>query len=135
MVQVLPKEDLRREGSLHESAVLRLRLCSPFPLQSHCFHRGPTGMDADEFSVDASVRARLHEFGIMPFEIVLVYWGKLKSLDDIRSLTRNDRAVMNMKGQQLAEILGIQNTMTPSRLKEFLAIENLPSAVADSSHQ
>ena len=135
MVQVLQTEDLRREGSLHESAVLRLRLCSPFPLQSHCFPRGPTGMDADEFSVDASVRARLHEFGIMPFEIVLVYWGKLKTLDDMRSVTRNDRAVMNMKGRQLGELLKIEETMKPSRLKEFWAIENLPSAAGDSSHQ
>ncbi len=135
MVQVLQTEDLRREGLLHESAVLRLRLCSPFPLQSHCFHRGPTGMVADKFSVDASVRARLHEFGIMPFEIVLVYWGKLKTLDDMRSVTRNDRAVMNMKGRQLGELLKIEETMKPSRLKEFWAIENLPSAAGDSSHQ
>lgn len=116
-----------------DTPLVELMLCSPFPRshrpmvpRSHRSHRGPTGM-AEFAPVDACVRARLHEFGIRPFEVILLYWGAVKKERDMARVTTNDRAVMWMKARNLWELLGIyQDSNLKSRLEDFWDLDRFP---------
>ncbi len=85
-------------------------------------------MEVQEASeVDSVVRARLHQFAIKPFEVILVFSGKVKSADDMRLVTENDRAVLSTKARYLWQILGINDLSLQHRLKLFWDIDNQAS--------
>ncbi len=90
-------------------------------------------MEIDSASeVDSVLRARLHQFDLKPFEVILVFKGKVKSADDLRVVTENARAVMNSNARLLWAMLDIPHHDLHHRLKQFWDIDNQASTHGSS---
>ncbi|CAE8715593.1 unnamed protein product, partial [Polarella glacialis] len=68
-----------------------------------------------------------------PFEVVLNYWGAVRTLRDLARVDENDRGVMNMKARKLWEFLGIFPCHLNGALKQFWNLEGLPAGAQPGS--
>ncbi len=90
-------------------------------------------MEIDSASeVDSVLRARLHQFDLKPFEVILVFKGKVKSADDLRVVTENARAVMSSNATLLWAMLDIPQHGLTQRLKKIWDIDNQASIYGSS---